>query len=168
LAPGSRGWNAAFARTAVWLELIHRPSGRALVFLNTHFDYQPAAIAGAAHLLRGWAEQITPDRPLILTGDFNTDKDSSAYHELTADGLLCDTCRQTHPGETDAVTFHGYGNPDVFKTIDWILASQHFTGSSACTDVWQVGGRYPSDHYPLLAVVNWKQTDEAAGNNKIN
>ncbi|GAP12690.1 metal-dependent hydrolase [Longilinea arvoryzae] len=162
--PGSIGWDATFARTAAWAELLHRPTGRRLVFLNTHFDLQPAAIAGAAHLLRGWAKKITPDLPLIVTGDFNSEKDSPAYRELTAEDRLHDVYRQAHPGEADAITFHGYGNPEAFKTIDWILGSRHFTTLSTSVDPWQNHNRYPSDHYPLRAEVEWKQTGEGTKN----
>lgn len=154
--PASLGWDATFPRTAVWADLLHRPTGRRLVFLNTHFDLQPAAIAGAAHLLRGWVEKIAPSQALLVTGDFNSEKDSPAYRELTAGGLLGDVYRQALPAQADAVTFHGYGDPAAFKTIDWILASQHFTASSAAVDDWHSGGRYPSDHYPLLGEVEWK------------
>lgn len=155
-APGSKSWDAVFARSAAWAELVHRPSGRRLVFLNTHFDYQPQAILGAARLLRAWAEQTSRRAPLIVTGDFNADKTSAAYQELTADGLLNDAHRAAHPGAADAVTFHGYGNPAAFTTIDWILLSGQLTALSATVDGWRAGERYPSDHYPILAEVEWK------------
>ena len=51
---GSKSWDAVFARTAAWAELRHRGSGRSLTFLNTHFDYMPQAIQGAAQQLRAW------------------------------------------------------------------------------------------------------------------
>ncbi|MCX7003171.1 MAG: endonuclease/exonuclease/phosphatase family protein [bacterium] len=54
---GSKSWGSAFARTVTWVTLVHQPTGRAVTFVNTHFDYQPTAIDGAARFLRQWLDQ---------------------------------------------------------------------------------------------------------------
>ncbi len=153
---GSKSWDAVFARTAVWVELRHRGSGRPLTFLNTHFDYMPQAIQGAAQQLRAWAEETARHRALIVTGDFNADKNSAAYRELTADGLLRDAHRLANPGAPDEPTFHGYGNPAELSPIDWLLVSRHFGVNSAAVDCIHEGSLYPSDHYPITAEVDWQ------------
>ena len=155
---GSKSWDAVFARTAAWAELRHRGSGRSLTFLNTHFDYKPQAIQGAAQQLRAWAGETARRRALIITGDFNADKNSAAYRELTADGLLRDAHRLANPGAPDAPTFHGYGNPAELSPIDWLLVSRHFAVRSAAVDSHHEGSLYPSDHYPITAEIDW-QTD---------
>jgi endonuclease/exonuclease/phosphatase family metal-dependent hydrolase len=152
---GSKGWDAVFARTAVWAHLRHRASGRTLTFLNTHFDYQPEAIVESARLLRQWSVETLRRHAVILTGDFNADKRSNAYRELTADGLLGDVHRLAQPDGPDEPTFHGFGNPADLAPIDWMLASRHFEVQSASVDTYQQDGRYPSDHFPILAEVEW-------------
>jgi endonuclease/exonuclease/phosphatase family metal-dependent hydrolase len=153
---GSKSWDSAFARTAAWAELIHRPSGKALVFLNTHFDYQPAAVYESAQILQRWTQPAMLSRPLIVTGDFNADKASAAYRLLTSQGALFDAYRQIHPGQENAATFHGFGQPEALAPIDWILASGHFRIVDAAIDRTHNGNVYPSDHYPITAGLTWK------------
>jgi endonuclease/exonuclease/phosphatase family metal-dependent hydrolase len=148
---GSKDWDSVFARTATWVQLLQRTSGRSLIFLNTHFDYQPTAIEGAANLLRQWVERTVQQYPLILTGDFNADKNSSAYQCLTGDGMLFDIHWQVRSDRKDEPTFHGYGQPAELSPIDWMLASDHFEVINAVVDTFHEGNRYPSDHYPILA-----------------
>ena len=154
--PGSKSWDAVFARTAAWAELRHRASGRSLTFLNTHFDYMPQAIQGAAEQLRAWAEETARRRAVIVTGDFNADKNSAAYRELTGGGLLADAHRRAHPGAADEPTFHGYGKPAELSPIDWLLVSRHFAVHTAAVDTHHEGNLYPSDHYPITAEIDWQ------------
>ena len=153
--PGSHSWDAAFPRTLTWVRLGCRQSGRELVFANTHFDYQPAALVGNARTLRHWLDDTVGERPLILTGDFNAGKDSPAYHLLTDDGRLRDAYATVHPANPDAPTFHGFGQAAPPTAIDWILVSPHFRVLDAWIDRTRQGELYPSDHYPLAAVVDW-------------
>lgn len=154
--PGSKSWDAVFARTAAWAELRHRTSGRSLTFLNTHFDYMPEAIDGAARQLHAWAAEIAPRRALVICGDFNADRQSAAYRELTADGLLRDTHRLAHPGAPDEPTYHGYGNPADLMDIDWLLVTRHFAVRAAAVDTHHEDNLYPSDHYPITAELDWQ------------
>ena len=155
--PGSKGWDAVFARTATWCRLLHRETGQSLVFLNTHFDYQSAAIRGAARLLRRWAEETSRQLPVVICGDFNAEKHSAAYRQLTAGSLLLDAHRQAHPGQEDQPTFHAYGQEDQLMVIDWLLVSNHFKVQAAGVDMVHEGARYPSDHYPIWAGIEWQE-----------
>ena len=40
--------------------------------------------------------------------------------------------------------------------IDWILVSDHFRVLDAQIDRTRVGNLFPSDHYPVMAVLDWK------------
>ena len=81
--PGSMSWGSNYPRTVSWARLACQDSGLALTYVNTHFDYHPPAIDGDARVLRQWLDQIREVSPLIITGDFNAEKDSSAYRLLT-------------------------------------------------------------------------------------
>jgi endonuclease/exonuclease/phosphatase family metal-dependent hydrolase len=157
--PGSKSWGSHFARTATWARLVHRPTGQPLTFLNTHFDYHPDAVAGAARLLRQWLEQTGQTSPLIVTGDFNSDRASAPWHHLVDQRTLFDGWRLAHPVSDPAeeTTFHGYGVPQERSTIDWILLSPHFTVTGAWLDRTACGPRFPSDHYPVLAALAWRE-----------
>lgn len=155
-APGSRSWGSIFPRTATWARLIHKPTSRVLTFVNTHFDCQPTAIDGAAQLLRQWLDQAQKQTPVIVTGDFNADKDSAAYRLLTGAGMLSDAYRQVHPAAASEATFHGFGKPEEMAPIDWILVSDHFRVTDAQIDRARQGKLFPSDHYPVTAVLDWQ------------
>jgi endonuclease/exonuclease/phosphatase family metal-dependent hydrolase len=148
---GSKSRASAFPRTAIWAALRHKASGQALVFLNTHFDYQSKAINGSARQLQKWAIGALLRYPLIVTGDFNADKQSAAYRLLTVP--LVDAYRQVHPPGPNEATFHDFGRAAPPTTIDWILVSRHFRVLDAAVDTSTPGGRYPSDHYPVTAVL---------------
>lgn len=152
---GSLSWNSAYPRTVSWARLTCRQTGRPLLFVNTHFDYEPEAIIGDARCLHHWLGGLDVDLPLILTGDFNTDKESEAYRFLTGDGRLRDAFRQVHPPGEDETTFHAYGHEEELAAIDWILVSPHFQVQEAAIDRSRQAHLFPSDHYPLSAVLDW-------------
>ena len=144
---GSLNWDAAFPRTCSWIRLRHRMTRRELIFLNTHLDYQPLALVESAKILLAWVRN-NAHAPMIVTGDFNTDKQSETY------GILTKYLVDAHP--SDENTFHDYGRNDSDCPIDWILVSPHFETISSEVDHYHENEIYPSDHYPLLATVDWK------------
>jgi endonuclease/exonuclease/phosphatase family metal-dependent hydrolase len=154
LVPGSRSWGSAFARVATWRRLVHRESGRPLVFLNVHVDYEPQTLEPTARVLRAWIDRVLERDPIIVTGDFNADERSSLYRDLACGGSLFDVFRRVHP-TGPAGTYHGYGEAVEQPAIDWVLASDHFAAVDAEIDRFADGDRYPSDHYPLTAVLEW-------------
>lgn len=152
---GSKSWKTTFARTVTWARLQVKGGGKRFLFLNTHFDYIPEAILGSARFLARWAAENGQMVPLILTGDFNADKDSSAYKILTEQGNLRDAYRAVHPHPDDETTLHGYGNLEERTSIDWILVSDAFGVNDAQIDRAHSGKRYPSDHYPVTVTLDW-------------
>ncbi len=144
---GGLNWDAAFPRMCVWFRLWHRKAHKELIFLNTHFDYQPIAMIESAKVLRTWLRKNF-DKPLIVSGDFNADKQSESYRILTID--LMDA------RQNDDNTFHDYGKIDKGFPIDWVLVSAHFEIKNSRIDYFHKNGVYPSDHYPLLATLDWK------------
>ena len=127
--PGSVGWDALFPRTATWVELAHRPTGRPLAFVNTHFDLMPQAIVDGARLLRGWAERTASRRPLILSGDFNAGKTSAAYEMLADGATLVDAWRVANPAGGDETTYHAFGQPAAAAAIDWVGCNRGHGGA---------------------------------------
>lgn len=144
---GSQDWDSAFPRTCLWFRLLHRKTQRQLIFLNTHFDYQPIALVKSAKVLKQWLKQ-NADTPLIVTGDFNADKHSETYRVLKTQ------LRDAHP--TDDNTFHDYGQIQAGCPIDWLWMSSHFVVKHSAIDHYHQGAVYPSDHYPLLVRLDWK------------
>ncbi len=155
--PGSTSWGSAYVRSAVQLRLRHRTSGLELAWINTHFDYTPIAVRESARLLRRQVEALPLELPVLVNGDFNAGKRSAAYRELLGAGSprpLADAFRLAHPGERKEGTFHAFGKLPFAQAIDWLLVSPHWRVLEAGID--RTGGpdRWPSDHYPVWAVVD--------------
>lgn len=144
---GGTSWDAAFPRMCLWFRLWHRQAHKELIFLNTHFDYQPMAMIESAKLLRAWLKKNS-DKPLIVSGDFNADKQSESYRILTIELI------DAH--QNDDNTYHDYGKIDKGFPIDWILVSAHFKIKQSEIDYFHKKDVYPSDHYPLLVTLDWK------------
>lgn len=163
---GSRGWDAALPRMVTWVRLKDRGDGRLILFVNTHFDHKGAkARAESSKLLRAWLEKNRDGVPVVITGDFNATEDQPPYATLVdksapAAARLTDSYRAAHPergeGET---TFHGFKGGRSGNRIDWILHSPDFKAVS-CDVVHDADGtRYPSDHYPVVAELEFVAPD---------
>ena len=159
---GSKGWDAALPRIATWVQLQDQLCDPDTFFVfNTHFDHMGSlAREKSAELLRERMATIAGGLPVILMGDFNdpATNESASYRVLTAmekkAGLtLGDTWSlasrdQRMQGEG---TFHGFSGEVTRGRIDWILATEGFTGIDAGIERLQDNGRYPSDHFPVWA-----------------
>jgi endonuclease/exonuclease/phosphatase family metal-dependent hydrolase len=154
--PASKSWDSTFPRTATWANILHKSSGRALTFMNTHFDYQPIAIERSARVIKTWVENRNKTLPIIMTGDFNADKNSQAYKTFSEQMGLSDAFRMANPASSNEDTFHGFGDPTTNTPIDWILVSRHFHVLSAEVDRHHEENFYPSDHFPITATLTWK------------
>lgn len=169
--PGSRSWDSSLPRMVSWVRL--RPSTvkgdttqHDLVLFNTHFDHQgETARLESARLLQRTAREIAGDASIIITGDFNAparfgeDEPYQAllgvHESMTRD--LIDTFRQSHPESIDGEgTFGGFRGDTEGPRIDWILVSPHVAVLEAGIDRRQDHDRYPSDHYPVTAIVRLK------------
>ena len=156
---GSKGWDAALARVVTWVELIDRRAGdRPLVYFNTHWDHQgKRAREGSAKLMRQKITELASDRPVVITGDFNADARSrpSPYRTLLGETLF-DTFADVHPAPTTQdFTFHGFKGQGT-ERIDWILHNAAFrTREATIVRTHNDEGRYPSDHFPVTATLQW-------------
>jgi len=162
--PGSRDWDAALTRICSWAKLKDRRSGRTILLANTHFDHMGAvARENSAKLLAEKLRAIANGAPVILTGDFNSTEDDRPYHILThaadSGGLrLIDSYREVHPQrEPDEASFNGFKGTVTGTRIDWILHTPDVKALSSEIDrAKSPEGRFPSDHYPVKAVLDWR------------
>lgn len=159
---GSKGWGAQFARTVSWVRLCHRSSGRTVTFVNTHFDYLPTAIEGAARFFGQWLDELEEGSPVIVSGDFNADKGSEPYRLLADGRRRFDVFRMAHALPRDEGSFHDFGRLKAARPIDWILLSDHFRVVVAEVDRSRSGPLFPSDHYPLVARLAWREQAASA------
>jgi len=153
--PGSQSWDSSLPRMATWVLLEDRTArGRTLLFVNTHFDHRGSeARLNSASIIGDWvAEQRATS--VIVTGDFNCGEGSPPYSLLVTNELR-DTYRALYAerGENEG-TFNGFKGTKSGARIDWILASPNLRVLEATLDDHHAPGeRYPSDHFPVSAVL---------------
>jgi endonuclease/exonuclease/phosphatase family metal-dependent hydrolase len=133
-----------------------------LCVFNTHFDvWGKRARVESSRLLRERMASIAGALPTIITGDFNDEPGSTCYTSLlsgragTADLPMADAMRAVHaPGnEREEGTRHDFWGGHGGPRIDWIVTSPSVQVVSAQIDHNKDGIRFPSDHFPMEAVV---------------
>lgn len=150
-------------RQVHWVRLLDRPSGRELVFIDTHFDNNQPAQARSAPMVLERTAPLAASLPVILVGDFNSEPSSEAYRILTT-GLAEDGLRfqdawalATAPEQISNIDPVPPWSHDTH--IDHIfLAGPHpWTVTRWYVDLSLYGDplRFPSDHWPVFAEVAW-------------
>ena len=148
--PGTSSWGNSLARITTYGLFRLVGEEKSLAVFNTHYDWGDEYLEETTNLMLRRMESIAGDMPVVLTGDFNLTPDSrwhAAYERSYRDvwSLL------SLP-EEGAGTYHGYsGTPE--RRIDWILISTGVVPVAADVVTWNSAGRYPSDHFPVAAVL---------------
>ncbi|ACB76975.1 endonuclease/exonuclease/phosphatase family protein [Opitutus terrae] len=156
---GSMTWGNNYRRMVTWVRFRERASGREFYFWNTHFDHEvETARQKAAILIRDRLAQLDASVPLLLVGDFNCAAGNSpAYETLTREAGLTDTWTAATARVNEGFnTFHNYEPPrhDGVR-IDWILARTPSAVPRAEIVTYRENGQTPSDHFPVLADVQF-------------
>ncbi|MFE8604395.1 FG-GAP-like repeat-containing protein [Archangium violaceum] len=157
----------ASGRTAAWIKLDDKLSGRQYFLVNSH----PAhgvncglAREKNAELIRGIITQKSLGRSIIVFGDFNSDPqnpsstndDSIAMLETGASPTLYRSARHTGATTADTATFNSsWKSPSTnYNRLDYILVSGgDMTTSDQLIDTSKYDGISPSDHFAVMATI---------------
>lgn len=143
---GSRLPGARFPRIATGVRLSDGVTGVTFDVVNTHLDeHLPANRGAAAAQLASW---VSPDRPTIVVGDLNAPAGDAAVM-----GPLREAGLQAALAPSAGGTVHGFSGRVDGACIDHILVSPHWEVTGAAVVATGSGGRLPSDHWPVVAVV---------------
>ena len=161
--PGSKSWDSSLPRMLSWVALRDLKNEEIFIFANAHYDHRgKVARLESAKLMRKQWESIEGDVPLVITGDFNTTEDGKPYAALVngpddTSAKLIDSYRVIHPNrQPDEASFGGFKGVREGSRIDWILHSEKFTTRNTTINYGQENGRYPSDHYPIEALLHYR------------
>lgn len=152
---GSLGWDGACERIATWVVLRDR-DGRELFFIDTHLDHvgQVARDEGVSLLMKR-IETLSEGRPVILTGDFNSEPGSSVVAHVQKDGVLRDAKAIAAQRSGTDWSFSDFGQiPEAERPLlDYIFVSGDIEAVryEVLPDIFD--GGYVSDHAPVMAVV---------------
>jgi len=163
--PGSKTWGNTLPRICTWARFKSIATGRYYYHYNVHLDSesQPSREKSVQLLAARIAARAQPSEPVILTGDFNAEPANLAMQYLF--GLQPLGAAQTplafhdawlalHAAEPEATTSHKFkGGVTGGDHIDYVLFDSVVTAKSVEIVHTHEGELYPSDHYPLSAVV---------------
>lgn len=149
----NKGWDAALPRICTWGKFRAISSGNEFYLFNIHFDHKgEQARYESARLIKEMVSMIAGNAPAILTGDFNFDEKHSNYLIIKDSRHLKDTYDQAEfrfaPGGT-FTAFDITARPE--GRIDHIFVTDHFKVSKYAILTNTYNGRYPSDHFAVMA-----------------
>lgn len=154
----NKGWDAALPRICTWGIFKDKSNGKKFIFMNTHFDHVGIeARRESAKLILAKAKEFAKDLPLILTGDFNIDETNEAYFTLAKSGVVQDVYDLAKIKYEPNSSFNAWGkNIQEKARIDHIFITKPFKVRKygILTDTYM--GKFPSDHFPVIAELNWK------------
>ena len=167
----SRAYYAMFPRICTVAEVHFNLIGRTIRVFNTHLDHicGVARVLGVEVILQQMVtfHEQNP-MPIVLMGDLNSKPDSRPVQMLRSHIenypklRLVDVYSVMSPEQMQN-TLHNFSGKikNGAHAIDYIFVSEDFEIIDARVLTEPVEGRYPSDHYPLMAMVRLKEACEA-------
>mgnify|MGYP006148182475 FL=1 len=156
----SLGWDATCCkRICSWVYLRLNKTKQTFYVFNAHYDHQGVeARKQSSLLILEKIKQIAANKPVVFMGDLNGNHESEPYQIIANSEILKDTYQQVKAPYLNTNTFNSFGKNLIGKAvIDHVFTNNKFTASKwgALTDNYQ--GKYPSDHLPVLTVLNFKK-----------
>lgn len=154
---GSKDWGNMPPRICSWIHLAETNTGHGLYVYNVHLDNlsQNSREKSVELLAHKIAARPTND-PFIVMGDFNMEIQNPAMRWLNKIGIgkprlaSTDAWQSIHANRTIG-TRHGFNGRLSGPQIDHIRLSSNLLAMDARIDTYSRNGRYPSDHFPVVA-----------------
>lgn len=152
--PTGSGWRRNVSRIVTWARLHHRASGRRLYVFNTHLTLRRGQRQiDSATRIAARVAALPAGSAVVVTGDFNALAETSETWRAATGRGLRDAWLLAGERRGPPRTSNDFRPPELANPgrIDWILVGGPVGVRSVETVVDQYGGRYPSDHYPVVA-----------------
>ena len=183
----NKGWDAVLPRICSWGKFREKSTGFVFFFFNVHFDHVGIlARKESAKLILDKIKTLAGDSPTVLTGDFNVDQKSESYLVLNNSNILTDAYDIAQLKYGSKGTFNSFNiNVNSESRIDHIFVTNDFnvlkhgvltdTYRTSQTDLeelinsgaypqeiilFQNEARLPSDHYPVICVIEYKSDSD--------
>jgi len=155
--PG-KGWDVTCCnRICSWVYLEDLKTKKQFYAFNVHYDHQGViARRESSKLILKKITEIAGNKPVLLTGDFNGGRDSEWYKTIATSEQLADVHSKVKFPYANNSSSNGFRIPRGNSVIDHLFMSGQFTASKwgILTDTYF--GKFPSDHFPVLAEVQLK------------
>lgn len=151
-------WDAACSRICTYVKLKNIQSGDKFTVFNTHFDHVgKLARTNSADLIINKIAELGGNDPAILIGDFNLEPDQLPIKKIKSEGLK-DAFDNSLIKFGSEGTFNGFNYQKIpTRRIDYVFGSPNIQVLKyrVVSDV--IGGRYLSDHFPVLAELTFSK-----------
>jgi endonuclease/exonuclease/phosphatase family metal-dependent hydrolase len=155
---GSKHWGNEYPRICTWVRLTEKNTSESFYVYNLHLDHQSQN--SRLHSMNLLAKEIAKREhsdPVIIMGDFNMDTDNPAiasFRENGARAPYLDVWQHLHPDQPGITTFHAFGADPAGPCLDHIFIDESVKIIEVAIDAREFGGRYPSDHFPVIAYLH--------------
>lgn len=173
-------WDNVITRICTWVHLQDRTNNRDVWVFNTHMDHvgQNSRERSAELIAAKIREWVPEGHAVIVMGDLNAGEDNPAFryldgqierasdpdvdpdHQPLPAPTLIHAFRALHPEEEVVGTFNAFRFGQINGAmIDHIWVSPHLRPVRAEIDRQDREERYPSDHFPMIAEIEWIVAD---------
>ncbi|EES74408.1 endonuclease/exonuclease/phosphatase family protein [Paenibacillus sp. MB22_1] len=153
---GARSWSTSHPRMCTWVTFKSQ-TGAEFAAFNTHLDHiSEEAQQKGMELIRERMKEFRTQTglPVVLTGDFNVEPANAVITGLEQEGYRnAYSVLQQEKKEVGATVHHFLGG-ESGEPIDYIFVSPDLQIQNVRVDRELYEGRYPSDHYPVIAEVS--------------
>ncbi|MBO7746994.1 endonuclease/exonuclease/phosphatase family protein [Paenibacillus sp. MWE-103] len=156
----SMGWDTSLPRVCTWAHMRYLVDDTEFVVFNTHLDHK-GALAKEMGIKLIWSRiQEMRERkhlPIILMGDFNSTPGEIVVRIMRGEAPVMDgfvDMRDTYAvidGPVGTSANPNFSGNTEGETIDYIFVTPDITVLSAEIDRRRIDGKFPSDHYPVVA-----------------
>ncbi|HRW58165.1 MAG TPA: endonuclease/exonuclease/phosphatase family protein [Chlamydiales bacterium] len=157
----SNTWEGKYVRFVRYVKFLEKKTSKTFVFFNTHLDYYSfEARKLGVKLLKSKVLELSQENPFIVGGDFNLfpSMHGEDVYRLLVDKkkmpIFYDSLSCARDVQKKWGSFSGYdvGYED-FSMPDAIFVSQNIAVDFFHILIDQFGGKYPSDHFPILCKI---------------
>ena len=155
----SKGWDAAYNRVCTYAFFKIKKTGKQFLAMNLHFDHVgDVARVNSAKLILEKIKKLNPKNvPLTLTGDFNLTDDSEPINIISKS--LTDSyyhSKKPHYGPKGTWQNFDINTPST-ERLDYVFVKGFDVLSNRTINDRRENLLYPSDHFPILAEINFKK-----------
>lgn len=153
---GAMSWDTAHPRMCTWVAL-ESHAGEGFAMFNTHLDHiSEEAQQKGMELIRQRMKKLQDETglPVVLTGDFNVRPGNAVVQGLEQDGYRNAYSILYQANQDVGATYHNFQGGEEGEPIDYIFVSPDLQIQHVLVDRERYDGRYPSDHYPVIAEVS--------------
>lgn len=149
--PGSTSYGNSIPRICTWAVVRDKARDETLLVCNVHLDHaSPESRSASIAQLASWIDSQEARRVVVM-GDFNTSPTSDAAAALVGEYEIA---------APEIGTYHAFRGPpgENEVAIDWLAerGDLDLISVRALRDESRLGGgRWVSDHYPVIATYEW-------------